>query len=122
MSDQSKATQSLERLHHWSVEEARRWGMSDEIPSLERDIVLERIAGLEAEIRELKMQALADVGQLQEAIERLPDLADPVAVHRNMLAGTIAKPSVEAIIHIYGHRAINAALRETDGEPHPPIP
>lgn len=30
------------------------------------------------------------------------DLTDPVAVHANMLRGTIAKPTVEQIIHLYG--------------------
>ncbi len=31
-----------------------------------------------------------------------PDLTDPVVVHANMLRGTIAKPSVAQIIHLYG--------------------
>ena len=31
-----------------------------------------------------------------------PDLTDPVVVHVNMLRGTIAKPSVAQIIHLYG--------------------
>lgn len=31
-----------------------------------------------------------------------PDLTDPVVVHYNMLRGTIAKPSVAQIIHLYG--------------------
>jgi hypothetical protein len=37
-------------------------------------------------------------------------LADPVAVHANMLRGTIAKPTVSQIIHLYGADAIRAAL------------
>jgi hypothetical protein len=37
-------------------------------------------------------------------------LADPNAVHINMLAGKIAKPSVESIIHIYGADVLAAAL------------
>jgi hypothetical protein len=41
-------------------------------------------------------------------------LSDPVAVHANMLRGTIAKPTVEQIIHIYGADALRAAL--TEGE------
>ncbi len=39
-----------------------------------------------------------------------PDLSDPVAVHLNMLRGTIAKPSVEQIIHLYGAEVLRAAL------------
>lgn len=42
-------------------------------------------------------------------------LSDPVAVHANMLRGTIAKPTVEQIIHIYGADALRAAL--TEGTP-----
>jgi hypothetical protein len=41
-------------------------------------------------------------------------LSDPVAVHANMLRGTIAKPTVEQIIHIYGADALRAALTEGD--------
>lgn len=36
-------------------------------------------------------------------------LSDPVAVHANMLRGTIAKPTVEQIIHLYG---VDALYRE----------
>lgn len=112
---------ALDRLHHSDVSEARRWGMCDENANMCRDIIAARIAELEAENRELKMQAIADHAQFQEAVERLPDVTDPIAVHRNMLAGTIAKPSVEAIIHVYGHKSLNAALRETDGAPPPAL-
>lgn len=31
-----------------------------------------------------------------------PDLTDPTVVHANMLRGTIAKPTVAQIIHLYG--------------------
>jgi hypothetical protein len=41
-------------------------------------------------------------------------LSDPVAVHANILRGTIAKPTVEQIIHIYGADALRAALTEGD--------
>lgn len=37
-------------------------------------------------------------------------LADPVAVHANMLRGTIAKPSIDQIIHIYGRDALMRAM------------
>jgi len=39
-----------------------------------------------------------------------PDLSDPVTVHANMLRGTIAKPTVEQIIHLYGVDALTKAL------------
>jgi hypothetical protein len=49
-------------------------------------------------------------GEARELIERLADelervervLADPMAVHVNMLRGSIAKPSAAAIRHVYG--------------------
>ena len=37
-------------------------------------------------------------------------LADPVAVHANMLRGTIAKPSIYQIMHIYGRDALMRAM------------
>jgi hypothetical protein len=58
---------------------------------------------------------------LKEAARRLSELerenarlreavADPVAVHLNMLRGGIAKPSINNIIHLYGADALRAAL------------
>ena len=35
-----------------------------------------------------------------------PDLTDPAVVHLNMLRGTIAKPSLKQIIHLYGVDAL----------------
>ncbi|QVJ07683.1 hypothetical protein L7H23_01330 [Sphingopyxis sp. BSN-002] len=43
-------------------------------------------------------------------------LADPNAVHVNMLRGGIARPSLAQIIHIYGEDAIRAALTPTTPE------
>lgn len=37
-------------------------------------------------------------------------LNDPIAVHANMLRGTIAKPTIEQIIHLYGVDALCKAL------------
>lgn len=42
--------------------------------------------------------------------EREEVLFDPVAVHANMLRGTIAKPTIEQIIHLYGVDALCRAL------------
>lgn len=39
-------------------------------------------------------------------------LSNPVAVHANMLAGTIAKPSVEQILHLYPDLIHRSALAE----------
>ncbi|OYW51811.1 MAG: hypothetical protein B7Z29_21210 [Hyphomicrobium sp. 12-62-95] len=36
-------------------------------------------------------------------------LIDPNAVHMNMLRGTLAKPSVDQIVHIYGPEALAAS-------------
>ena len=78
-------------------------------------------------------------GQYAKAINDLravapaPDLSDPVTVHANMLRGTIAKPTVEQIIHLYGADALRAALPAVvpalhrsfpeagDGRPLPPM-
>lgn len=43
-------------------------------------------------------------------------LSDPDAVHLNLLRGTLARPSVAQIIHLYGAEALRAAL------PSPPEP
>lgn len=43
-------------------------------------------------------------------------LSDPDAVHLNLLRGTLARPSVEQIIHLYGAETLRAAL------PAPPDP
>lgn len=40
----------------------------------------------------------------------MPDLSDPVTVHANMLRGTIAKPTVEQIIHLYGREAFQPMI------------
>ena len=39
-----------------------------------------------------------------------PDLSDPVTVHANMLRGSIAKPTVEQIIHLYGREAFQPMI------------
>lgn len=39
-----------------------------------------------------------------------PDLADPVTVHANMLRGSIAKPTVEQIVHLYGREAFQPMI------------
>lgn len=38
------------------------------------------------------------------------DLSDPVAVHVNLLCGTIARPNVGQMIHLYGRDAVVDAL------------
>jgi hypothetical protein len=38
------------------------------------------------------------------------NMLDPTVVHMNMLRGTIAKPTVEQIIHLYGVDALVKAL------------
>ena len=71
-------------------------------------------------LREATLGTLRSVSAALDAAEakaaRLEGaLSDPVAVHANMLRGTIAKLTVEQIIHIYGADALRAAL--TEGTP-----
>lgn len=40
----------------------------------------------------------------------VPDLTDPVVVHANLLRGTVAMPTVEQIIHLYGVDALTSAM------------
>ena len=85
---------------------------------------LAAVEALRVEARENAMQALASMGQAQEAYEaqleaeaelaaaqqREAALSDPICVHVNMLRGTIAKPTLEQIIHLYGVDALCKAL------------
>lgn len=53
----------------------------------------------------------AKVARLEALNPNRPnELTDPIAVHANMLRGTIAKPTVEQIIHLYGVDALCKAL------------
>lgn len=45
---------------------------------------------------------------------QIAGLQDPVAVHANMLRGTIAKPTLEQVIHLYGRDALVKALEATE--------
>ena len=57
-----------------------------------------------------RLAALDDLARLGQEYDAAPDLTDPVTVHANMLRGTIAKPTVEQIIHLYGVDALTKAL------------
>lgn len=48
-------------------------------------------------------------------------LSNPNAVHANMLWGTIAKPSVSQIIHLYGRALIEEVLAREQRRPRGPI-
>lgn len=83
----------------------------------------------EAERDAAKAAAQADYAAriLAALTPTAPDLSDPVTVHANMLRGTIAKPTVEQIIHLYGVDALAKALapvivREAGHEPAPDAP
>jgi hypothetical protein len=56
-----------------------------------------------------KEETKQDLAEAADEIERLradlAKLSDPAAVHVNMLRGTIAKPSWEAIKHVYAAEA-----------------
>ena len=92
---------------------------------------LAAVDALRVEARENAMQALASMGQAQEAYEAqleaeaelaaaqqreaglLAALEDPLVVHLNMVAGKIAKPLPSQLAHIYGEDVIRAALAPT---------
>jgi NifB/MoaA-like Fe-S oxidoreductase len=82
-----------------------------------------------AELTELRLQVIAADGQAcehydariaaeaeREALREA--LTDPVAVHANMLRGTIAKPTIEQILHVYPDlRELIEALTPNTGTP-----
>lgn len=51
-----------------------------------------------------------DQALMREAASAFHMLSDPVAVHANMLRGTIAKPTADQIIHIYGRDALTRVM------------
>lgn len=60
-------------------------------------------------------QAQAAIGYVEQLIYAALrnveyDLSDPVTVHANMLRGTIAKPTVEQIVHLYGREAFQPMI------------
>lgn len=60
----------------------------------------------------LRMRSESELCQAAAArIEQsATDLTDPVTVHANMLRGTIARPTVEQIVHLYGRDALTKVL------------
>lgn len=74
----------------------------------ERIWVWENHDGLSAS-RGWNLQTSFDAKEYIRA-DLMAELTDPVAVHANMLRGTIAKPTVEQIIHLYGVNALAKAL------------
>lgn len=56
------------------------------------------------------------IAALPAVTQPMPDLSDPVTVHANMLRGTIAKPTLEQIIHLYGVDALTKALASIEYE------
>ena len=55
-------------------------------------------------------RSLAILERAQALADEVRLLQDPNAVHINMLRGSIAKPSVGQIIHLYGRETLLAAL------------
>jgi hypothetical protein len=71
--------------------------------------------GCDGEPYDAMVFAAARIDALEAKVARLEgSLSDPVAVHANLLRGTIAKPTAEQIIHLYGADALRAALTEGD--------
>lgn len=58
----------------------------------------------------------ADRCNLKRELEQIKAvLSDPDAVSVNMLRGTIAKPSIARILHIYGASAIAQEISKMEG-------
>ena len=66
----------------------------------------------DADSRELAQHGESRIADRIAALPAVtvPDLSDPVTVHANMLRGTIAKPTLGQIIHLYGVDALTKAL------------
>ena len=70
----------------------------------------EDLASYAGEVVKLRRALLASRAELAAAQQREAALSDPICVHVNMLRGTIAKPTIEQIIHLYGVDALCKAL------------
>lgn len=98
------ATQELvEQLFKMAQEEAER-GFIHEATVIRAEA--DRLSALLGPEENLKLRAV---------------LADPIAVHLNMLRGGIAKPSVANIIHLYGANVLRTALESRNDEEWQPI-
>lgn len=60
-----------------------------------------------------EVRALWNAANALPAVQ--PDLTDPAVVHLNMLRGTIAKPSLKQIIHLYGVDALAPLIVRAGG-------
>ncbi len=119
--------------HHPTLEAAKSAAQADYAARIMAAIDAPDVAELVEALRERDdAMALAHetIRQLKAAKSELSNvefsLADPVAVHVNMLRGTIAKPTVEQIVHLYGVDALCKALvpaivREAGHEPAPDV-
>ena len=82
------------------------------------DLVDLALAELKAKVVAIRTAAAPDLAralldtraELAAAQQREAALSDPICVHVNMLRGTIAKPTLEQIIHLYGVDALCKAL------------
>lgn len=77
---------------------------------LKRQAVLDSLKDVAAALSATPAQPVDETERLREVI------ADPNAVHVNMLRGSIAKPSIAQFIHLYGEDAVRAALHPQEGE------
>lgn len=78
----------------------------------------ERADALEAECEQLKHERnRAGMDARKEMMDEIAKLKDPVAVHINMLRGTIATPSVELMEHVWGHSAENQTPLDRPDKP-----
>jgi hypothetical protein len=84
-----------------------------------RDIATSNLVAAAPDLARALLDARAKLAQPRADTEAL---SDPNAVHINMLHGTVAKPTLDQIVHLYGVDALCKALaplieREAGNEP-----
>ena len=84
-----------------------------------RDTATSNLVAAAPDLARALLDARAELAQARADTEAL---SDPNAVHINMLHGTVAKPTLDQIVHLYGVDALCKALaplieREAGNEP-----
>ena len=72
-----------------------------------RDIATSNLVAAAPDLARALLDARAELAQARADTEAL---SDPNAVHINMLHGTVAKPTLDQIVHLYGVDALCKAL------------
>ena len=104
-----------EAMHVWCECGGETFGPHVEHVSMKRDDFLRFCQALLA--RRTPTNSGESAAVEGATTKRSDPLSDPNVIHVNMLRGTIAKPSISQIIHIYGAEKLRAALRESAADP-----